>query len=469
MFKLLSVSIKADLKNILGKDVIFDGEQMVPYETDASPFRGEKPLAVALPGSVDQIRRLIAYCQENSIPVVTRGGGTSLTGASVSVKDCVVISMSRFNRIHEVEVADRYVVCETGVRVDDLNAHLSEFGLFYPPDPASSIAATVGGTISTNAGGLRASMYGTTKNWVLGLEVILPDGNVIQTGGRVLKRTLGYDLTSLFVGSEGTLGIVTRAILKIWPIPDKTGRILSYYDSVEKVGNAVSGLKGEGVTPLIAEFLDRMTMDLLEKSGRFDFPDEAKFMLMIDVASTSESIDREMKNAKSILEKYDPLEIRMTTDQEEMARMYEARKGAYSSLLNNRTSPSERVVIGDIVVPASKLPGALKDSEQSARSLGLKVALFGHIADGNIHANIYTDSESLEVQKNVDTYQNELGRIALKYNGSVSAEHGVGIEKKELLRMEFDAYDSAVSIDLMKGIRRIFDPNGIMNRGKLFD
>lgn len=469
MFKSLSVSTHSDLKKILGEDVTFEMEQMKPYETDASPFSGGMPLAVAIPDSIDKISNLLKYCQKNLIPVVTRGGGTSLTGASVSLKDSIVISMARFNRIYEVEAADRYVVSETGVRLDDLNAHLSSFGLFYPPDPASSIAATVGGTISTNAGGLRASMYGTTKNWVLGLEVVLPDGTIIKTGGRVLKRTLGYDLTSIFVGAEGTLGIITKAILKIQPVPETTGRILSYYDSIEKVGSAVSGLKGRGITPLIAEFLDRITMDILQKSGKFNFPDKAKFMLMVDIASTTESIEREMKDAKVILEGYGPLETRMTADREEMARMYEARKGAYSSLLSSRKSASERIVIGDIVVPASKLPGALKECEKIADSLGLRVALFGHIADGNIHANIYTDSESEEVQKKVDIYQRELGEIALKYGGSVSAEHGVGIEKKELLKMEFDAYDSAANISLLQGIRNVFDPGRIMNRGKLFD
>lgn len=463
------MSLSSDLKSILGDSLILDKEQMIPYETDASPFKGEKPIAVALPDTVEQVSALLKYCQQNSVPVVTRGGGTSLTGSSVPVSNSIVISMSRFNKIYDVAVADRYVIAEPGVRIDDLNYYLRQYGHFYPPDPASSISATVGGTISTNAGGLRASMYGTTKNWVLGLEVVLPDGSIVQTGSRVLKRTMGYDITSLFVGAEGTLGIVTKAILKIWPTPENTGRILAYFNTIEKVGIAVSGLKGEGVTPLIAEFLDRITMDSLSKSGKFNFPEEAKFMLMVDIASTPESLQKELANAQSILEKSKPLEIRVTTDREEMDVMYEARKGAYSSLLNNRMSPTERVVIGDIVVPASRLPQALKESEDAARKLGIRVALFGHISDGNIHANIYTDPAKPEVSSNVDKYQMELGKIALKNNGSVSAEHGVGIEKKDLLLMELQSYESMQLLEIMKGIRKVFDPNGIMNRGKLFD
>ncbi len=463
------MSVYSDLKRILGSDLILEKEQMVPYETDASPFSGEEPLAIALPHSVEQVSELLKYSQKNSIPVVARGGGTSLTGASVPLKGSIVVSMARFNRIHQVEIADRYVIAEPGVRVDDLNSRLSVLGHFYPPDPASSIAATVGGTISTNAGGLRASMYGTTKNWILGLEVVLPDGTVINTGGKVLKRTLGYDLTSLFVGAEGTLGIVTKAILKIWPLPEKTGRILSYYDSIENVGIAVSSMKGRGVTPLIAEFLDRITMDSISESGGLTFPEKAKFMLMIDIASTTESIERELSRAESILKESKPLEIRVTTDRAEMDSMYEARKGAYSSLLNNRKTPSERVVIGDVVVPASRLPEALKESEEAAEKLGIRAALFGHIADGNIHANIYTNIEDESVREKVEEYQKKLAGIALKHSGSVSAEHGVGLEKKELLLMELDAYGSQQILDLMRGIRKVFDPNGIMNRGKLFD
>lgn len=463
------MTISSDLKSILGNDLILDETQMIPYVTDASPFHGEMPVAVAIPANTDQISKLLEYCQQHSVPVVARGGGTSLTGSSVSVKGSVVISMSRFNRILETALADMYVIAEPGVRVEELNAHLASLGFMYPPDPASALAATVGGTISTNAGGLRASMYGTTKNWILGLEVVLPNGKIIRTGGKVLKRTLGYDLTALMVGAEGSLGIVTKAVLKIWPVPASVGRILAYFDRIEKVGIAVSALKANGITPLIAEFLDRATMDLISSTFGLKFPEKAEFMIMVDVASTVESIDSDLERAKMILSESGPIEISTTKDSREMEKMYVARKGAYSSLLNKRTTSSERVVIGDIVVPASRLPDALKDCEQAARNFDVRVALFGHIADGNIHANVFSDMDSEESVKRVEGYQNELGRIALKYEGSVSAEHGIGIEKKSLLKMELESNDSQYALEIMKGIRKVFDPNGIMNRGKMFD
>ena len=458
-----------ELKSSVGSVLIQKHEQKIPYETDASYFQGSEPLAVVVPETVDQVSRIMKLCQKYSVPVVVRGGGTSLTGSSVPLDGFVVISMSRFDRIIEVEPQDRYAIVEPGVRLDTLNENLSHTGHFYPPDPASSMAATVGGSISTNAGGLRAATYGTTRNWVLGLEVVLPNGEVVNLGGKVLKRTAGYDLTAMFVGAEGTLGIITKAILKIWPIPETKGRILAYYQDIEKVGMAISTMKEKGITPEIAEFMDRITMNSLKKARGMHFPESARYMLIVDISSTRESLQRQLDEAVAVLRQFSPTDITVTTDPAEMARIYEARKGAYASLLSERSSPTERVVIGDIVVPASSLPMALKESEEKLKEDGVRAALFGHIADGNIHANIFADTGNAEQMKKVDRFQMDLGKIALKYGGSVSAEHGIGMEKKELLRMELDSSGNPYVMEIMKTIRRSFDPMGIMNRGKMFD
>ena len=457
------------LSQILGSNLITEREQKIPYMTDASYYQGDLPMAVALPDTTEQVAAVMKYCQDNSVPVVARGGGTALTGSSIPLKEMLVISLAKFDKILEVHPEDRYAVVEPGVKLDNLNQHLSRYGFFYPPDPASSIAATVGGSISTNAGGLRASMYGTTKNWILGLEVVLPSGNIIHTGGKVLKRTAGYDLTALLVGAEGTLGIITKAIVKIWPLVESKGRILAYYDTIEKVGSSISELKGKGITPLIAEFMDKITMHSLSETRGLTFPESASYMLIVDIASTRESIDRELKQAEEVLRKFNPISTEITTDQAAMDRIYEARKGAYSSLLSERSSMSERVVIGDIVVPASELPMALKESEEKARKYNLTVALFGHISDGNIHANIYADIADQEHMKRVEGFQHDFAMIAIKHGGSVSAEHGVGLEKKELLIMEFEETGNQYAMEIMKSIRKAFDPKGIMNRGKMFD
>lgn len=458
-----------ELRSALGKNLITKEEQKLPYRTDASYFQGKDPLAVAIPDNTAQVSETLKICQKHSVPVVVRGGGTSLTGSSIPLEGFIVLSMSRFDHIIEVHPEDRYAVAEPGVRLDVLNDFLLKYRHFYPPDPASSIAATVGGSISTNAGGLRAATYGTTRNWILGLEVVLPNGEIVNVGGKVLKRTAGYDLTAMFVGAEGTLGVITKAILKIWPIPESKGRILSYYDEIGKIGQAISAMKANGITPEIAEFMDRITMNSLQKARGMKFPEKADYMLIVDIAGSRESLDRMLNETVALMKQFNPIDISVTTDPAEMAKIYEARKGAYASLLSERDSPTERVVIGDIVVPASQLPAALKESEDKVKEHGLKVALFGHIADGNIHANIYADVASPDHMKRVDLFQLDFGRIALKYGGSVSAEHGIGIEKKELLRMELQETGSQFVMDMMRSIRKTFDPNNIMNRGKMFD
>ncbi len=459
----------SELKNLLPGKIITEKERKIPYTADASYFTGNEPIAVALPDTVDEVSMIMKFCYENGLNVVPRGGGTSLTGSSVPKENSIVLSMSRFNKVLEVRPENMYVIAEPGVRLDDLNNGLRKFKYFYPPDPASSVAATVGGSVSTNAGGLRASTYGTTKNWVLGLEVVMPDGSVMNTGGKTLKVSAGYDLTALFVGAEGTLGVITKATLKIWPLPESVGRILTYYDSIDKVGKAISRMKELGIIPLIAEFLDRITMDSLERTRGIKFPKEARFALIVDVSSTKESIEGMIEKTRSILEGFQPISVTVTTDPDEMQRIYEARKGAYSSLLSERNSDSERVIIGDIVVPASELPSTLVEAERQIEAHGLKVALFGHIADGNIHLNIYADLDNKEQMESVDSFQEVMGMVAVNHGGSVSAEHGIGLEKKGLLKMEMKAEHNEVELDLMKKLKKLIDPKNIMNGGKIFD
>lgn len=454
---------------IVGKDhVLTEKVDLLPYTKDASFFTGRLPLAVIIPGNAEEVSLIMKICNRDGIPVTVRGGGSSLTGSSILVDEGIILSMARFDKIVETSIEDRYVVAEAGVKLDSLNSYLSRYGHFYPPDPASSIAATVGGSISTNAGGLRAAMYGATKEWVLGLEAVLPDGTLIQTGGKVLKRSIGYDLTALMVGSEGTLGVITKAILKIAPLPEKYGRIMVYYKSIEEAGRAISDLKKNGITPLIAEFMDRISMDSITHTRGMKFPEEAQYLLLIDISSTEESLDRKLNEASEILGGTDFLEIKITKDPEEMAAMYQARKGLYSSQLSERDRPGEYVIIGDIVVPASRLPKTLLEVKEIIERYALKVALFGHIGDGNIHANIFADINDTEQMKRVNEFMMELGRIALRNEGSVSSEHGIGIEKIELLKEEYRYRNSMKNLDLMREIKKIFDPKNILNRGKMF-
>ena len=467
---MIYMSIIDELRKAVGDNhVLTTREDMLPYMRDASYFIGEEPIAVVLPGSTEELSRVVKACYANEVPMYVRGGGTSLTGSSVPMRGGVVISMNRFDKILETSIPDRYVVAEAGVRLDTLNAYLSKFNYFYPPDPASSLAATVGGSLSTNAGGLRGVMYGATKEWVLGMEVVLPTGEVAQFGGRVLKRSIGYDLTALMIGSEGTLGIITKATLKIAPIPRRIGRILVYYESIDAAGRAVAKLKEAGIIPYIAEFMDRISMEAAKKGKGVDYPQEANYMLIIDIASTEESLQKDLESAAEVLKSTSPMSLRITTDPAEMERIYLARKGLYSSLLMERTAPGEKVIIGDIVVPSTEVPATLLDIDNAIRNYGFKVSLFGHIGDGNIHLNIFADTSKENEMRRVSSFLLETGMIAVRHGGSVSAEHGIGLEKKQLLVEEFKARGTLVNLELMRQIKKVFDPKNLLNRGKLFD
>ncbi len=463
------MDIVSSLKAIVGTHVLSSKEDLIPYQNDASVFEGVSPTAIVIPGTAEEVSKVLKFCYDNNIEVVTRGGGTSLTGSSILTSKGIMISMERFDKIIDVKIEDRYVIVEPGVRIDNLNQYLEQYHHFYPPDPASSIAATVGGTIATNAGGLRAAMYGATKEWVLGMEVVLPTGKIVQFGGKTLKRSLGYDLTAMMIGSEGTLGIITKAILKIVPVPERTGRILTYFKEIETAGQAISELKKNSITPLIAEFMDRYSMDSITKVKNMNFPKEANYMLIIDIASTKESITGKLDETSKILGQFNPIEIKITTDPVEMDNIYQARKGLYSSQLQVRDSVDESVIIGDIVVPTTELPQTLKELNEKIREYGMKVVLFGHIGDGNIHPNIFARMKDPEQFKKVESLMLEFGKIAIRHGGSVSSEHGIGLEKREMLIEELKSKDSLETLELMKNIKKIFDPKNLLNRGKIFE
>ena len=462
------MDIVEKLKEIVGsKYVLYKYEELLPYSKDASIFEGKIPMAVVLPRTPEEISKILLLATENNIPVTVRGGGSSLVGGSILLEDGIIVSMARFDSILNINIENRYVISEAGVKLDFLNEQLKKYNHFYPPDPASSITATVGGSINTNAGGLRTVMYGATKEWVLGMEVVLPTGEIVQFGGKTLKRSIGYDLNSLIIGSEGTLGIITKAILKIAPLPEAIGRILAYYEDIESAGMAISLLKKNGYTPYIAEFMDRIAMDSITKVKGIKFPENAKYLILIDVSSTKESLDRFMDEFENVIKQTNPILIKKTKDPQEMEQMYQARKGLYSSQLLERTSPDEYIIIGDIIVPASELPKALKEINDKIIESGFRATLFGHIGDGNIHANIFVNPKDKKMMEGVFNLLNNLGEIALKHDGSVSSEHGIGIEKKELLLLEMKYKNSLKNIEIMKEIKKIIDPKNIMNRGKL--
>ncbi|WP_337860028.1 FAD-binding oxidoreductase [Ferroplasma sp.] len=448
------------------KNILTTKEELIPYMKDASYIKGEMPLAVCLPKNSEEIAKIMHICNKNKINVTARSAGTSLTGSSVESVHGIIISTMNLSKIIDINTSSRYAVCEPGVRIDILNEELKKYNFFYPPDPASSRASTIGGSLSTNAGGLRAVRYGATKEWVLGLEAVLPTGEIIKTGEYTLKRSAGYDLTALFIGSEGTLGIITKAILKIEPLPEATGKIIGFYGDIISVGKSMDLIKSKGITPIIAEFMDRGTIESIKKNMGIKVPESTNYLLMIDLDAPPEALERKISAAKEIMEKYAE-NIIVIRDRDKMDQIYSARKGAYSALLEQRENNRQLIVIGDVIVPSSELAESLTEIDQCVKNDGLKATLFGHIGDGNIHANIFMDNTK-EGRTRMEKLQMDIAKVAIKHNGSVSAEHGIGTEKNKLLYEEYKERNSLYSLEIMKLIKKAFDPNNILNRGKIF-
>jgi glycolate oxidase len=457
----------SELIDEIGKGrVLSSREELIPFIKDASYIKGKMPLAVCLPENSKQVSAILSVCNKHKIDITARSGGTSLTGSAVGSFNGVIISTMNLNKILDIDISSRYVVCEPGVRLDTLNLELKKYNFFYPPDPASSRASTVGGSLSTNAGGLRAVRYGATKEWVLGMEIVIPNGMIIRTGEYTLKRSAGYDLTALMIGSEGTLGIVTKAILKIEPLPESTAKIIGFYRDIRSVGKSMDTIKSKGITPLIAEFMDLGTINSIKKGMGLNIPGYTNYLLMIDVDSPAEALDKKIAAVHEIMDKFSE-DIIVIKDQKRMDEIYAARKGAYSALLEQRENSGQLIVIGDVIVPSSQLADSLEEIDEYVKKDGIKATLFGHIGDGNIHANIFMDNNK-EGLKKMEKLQMDIAGVAIRHKGSVSAEHGIGTEKNRLLYDEYKERDSLYSLELMKLIKKVFDPNNILNRGKIF-
>ncbi len=460
--KYLDDAISEISRKIGREKVLTDLEDLYAYSIDASTERREVPGAVVRAYSDGDVITVLKVADEKHVPIIPRGGGTSLTGASVPVvPGSIVLDLTPMNEIR-VNVDDGYVMAEAGATVLQVDQACRSKGFFFPPDPASSRSATIGGALAENAGGLRGAKFGVTKNWVLAMEVIVPGGKKIRVGEPVLKWRWGPDLISLFIGSEGTLGVITRAWLRIYPLPEKVVRILGVFSRLEDAGKAISEIRRRGYVPMMLELLDRETIEVVKEVLGYELP-EGEAMVISDVDGPIESVWRLAKQVEEVMRENGG-RTRTSDDPEEMKQLYLARQGAYAAV--TRAYPG--VLLEDITVPLSKLVDALKELDNLRKEYGLRMPVFGHAGDGNLHPNICFDpSDGDQVRKAKEMFR-RVGELAVRLGGAVSGEHGIGFVKRELFLEEIKSVRGENYLELVRKVKEILDPNGIMNPGKLW-
>lgn len=465
------------LSKLLGPGKVFSDEAVVRlYAREPSGLSSkELPLAVVFPETTGDVSRLAGFAYRHEVKLFPQGSTTSLSGSAVPLDEGVVVSFERMNRIKEISVVDSIVVVEPGVRIEELNLELAGHGYMFPVDPASMSVATIGGAINSGAGGMRGAKYGTMRDWVLGLELVLPDekGSVIRVGCRTVKCRQGYDLTRLVVGSEGTLGLVTEAILRITPLPEAVVTVLAFYDRLEDLAETVVDIKASGVQPYIMEFMDKRTVSAAVEFSKPPFRAEGH-MLLVSIDANREAVNRFAEWLRGVVSKHGASYVYLARSlgEAEEKKLFQVRRSLFPAqvyLSKHRLGiENPMVLIEDIAVPPSRLVEAVKAIRELEEKYGFYTLLGGHIGDGNLHPAVGFDPANREQAKRVEEWAMDVMRVAVELGGTVSSEHGIGLLKKKGLEMELEALGSLKALELMRAIKRVFDPKNILNPGKIF-
>lgn len=423
------------------------------YSRDASEAEG-KPDLIIQPQTVEQVSQILSYAYENRVPVTPRGAGTSLSGGSISCQGGILMDMSKMNHIIEVNTSDMQAYVEVGVVITTLNNYLKRFGFIFPPDPSSQDTCTIGGCIAENSGGMRAVKYGTTKTWIMELEVVLPDGRILHTGSRTRKWVSGYDLLSLFIGSEGTLGVITKARLRLCKPPEMRRMVSSFFKSIEDAGKAVHKIMTSGLEPSMLEFLDKVTLDAISKTSGLKFP-EAQAMLLIEVDGFKEAIKGKLSILESLLRSEDAVDVKIASTEIENEELYKARKAAIPSLATLGMNST----VEDVTVPISQIPRILMAIQDLSNKYNLTIGSLGHMGDGNTHPVIIYNEQDEGERSRVKRLREDLFKVAVELGGTLTGEHGIGRTKSHFMSLEHDD----VTIAIMKSIKSTLDPYNIMN------
>lgn len=452
---------KEELKSIVGSQNYFDSkEDKIVYSYDGTPIYQELPEAILFPQDEEQISKILKLANQEKFNVVPRGAGTGLSGGAIPVPNSVVIVMTRWNKILEIDQSNLTVSAQPGVVTGVLQKEVEKLGLFYPPDPGSLNVCTIGGNVASNAGGLRGLKYGVTKNYVLGVEMILPNGEFLKTGGKNMKDAAGYNLRDFIVGSEGTIGIVTKVLLKLIPKPSKTITLLIYFDMLIDAAKTVSDIIASHIVPSMMEFLDNTTINCIEDYTHIGLPRKSEAILLIEVDGRGNIVEEDAETIKQIAIKNNASYLKGASDEIEANKLKTARRSAFSALA--RRMPT--TILEDATVPRSELPVMIEKVSKAAKIFEVTIGNFGHAGDGNLHPTCLTDErdkkEIEKAHKAFDYIFNE----AIKLGGTITGEHGTGLAKKHFL----EAVAGPAGVDMMKRIKAAIDENNILNPGKIF-
>ncbi len=463
------------LEDIVGpENVSFDEAEIFCYLIDASDFPllglhikrlRPKPSAVVRPQTTEDVVEIIKFARKNKIPVTPRGAGTSLAGQAYPIKGGIIMDMRKMDKIMETRIEDLQVVVEPGVRYKYLDEKLRENNFFFPPEPGSAEICTVGGMVACNASGIRAIKYGATRDWVLGLEVVLPNGEVIKTGTKALKSSSGYDLTRLFVGSEGTLGVITEVTLKILPAPESEILALAGFNSVLDLGKASVETISSGILPSAMEIVTERYIDAMAKVSGIKLP-QTPFLLMVNFDGIKESVNYEVSKFDEICRKNCVEEIIVITNSKEIKRVWYARHWAVPMLSKVLPPPAKMRVhvpsVHDIGVPISKVPDLLVLAQETAKKYNLAIYPIGHIGDGNVHIVMTMDITDKDMVERCRKAADEIYEKVLEWGGTVTAEHGIGLMKAAYMSREH-----GLALEVMRRIKKAIDPDNIMNPGQM--